>query len=244
MPGKVHVTFLCAVFLITAPASIAQTPQDPPAQNAVPPQSQAAATSNDRLFSLLPNFLTLENADKAPKLTPGEKFKTVARGAFDWGQFIWYGTLSGLSQLENSEPGFHQGAEGYGKRYAAAFADGTIENFMVGAALPSLFRQDPRFYQKSNGTVLHRVFYAASRIVITRSDSGSAQFNFSEILGGAMSAGISTYAYHPRSDRTVSNTASVWATQVGYDTMSIVFKEFWPDIRKKIYHKHQPAPIH
>jgi hypothetical protein len=227
------------ILLIPALASSAFAQQDQPVQNAAP-QSQAT-TSNDRLFDLIPNFLTLENADKVPPLTPAQKFKTVARGAFDWGQFVWYGILSGLSQAENSEPGFGQGAEGYGKRYGAYFADGTLENFMVGAALPSLFRQDPRFYQKSHGSFLHRLGYAASRIVITRGDSGSAQFNFSEIVGSAVASGISTYSYHPHSDRTIANTASVWGTQVGYDTMSLVFKEFWPDIRKKLPHKQQPA---
>ena len=113
---------------------------------------------------------------------------------------------------------------------------------MVGAALPSLFRQDPRFYQSSRGTFLRRLGYAASRIVITRGDSGATQFNYSEILGSALASGISTYSYHPHSDRTLANTASVWGSQVGYDTMAIVFKEFWPDIRKKIYHRKQAVP--
>jgi hypothetical protein len=53
--------------------------------------------SNDRLFRLLPNFMTLEDADKVSPLTSAQKSKTVARGAFDWGSL--YGTvLSGLSQ--------------------------------------------------------------------------------------------------------------------------------------------------
>jgi hypothetical protein len=40
------------------------------------------------------------------------------------------------------------------------------------------------------------------------------------------------------SDRTWKNTASVWGSQVGYDTITLVVKEFWPDIRRKI--KKQP----
>jgi len=242
--SRVIQSFGAFTLLIPALACPAFAQQNQPVQNApiqnAEPQSQPA-TSDDRLFKLLPNFMTLEDAGKVPPLTPGEKFKTVARGAFDWGQFVWYGLLSGISQAENSEPGFGQGAEGYGKRYGAYFADGTIENFMVGAIFPSMLRQDPRFYQSSHGRFLHRLGYAASRIVITRGDSGSSQFNFSEILGSAVASGISTYSYHPRSDRTVANTASVWGTQVGYDTMSLVFKEFWPDIRKKIPHKQRPT---
>ena len=76
-----------------------------------------------------------------------------------------------------------------------------------------------------------------SRIFVTRTDSGGEQFNYSEIVGSALSAGISTYSYHPRGDRNVSNAFSVWGTQVGYDTITIVVKEFWPDIRRKLQKK-------
>jgi hypothetical protein len=201
--------------------------------------SPRSGTSNDRLFYTLPNFLTLENAGHLPPLTTGQKFKVVARGSFDLVNYPWYGALAGVSQAENSERGFGQGAAGYAKRYGAAFADGTIENFMTGAVLPSLLREDPRFYQSGKGTFLHRTAYAISRIFVTRTDSGHKQFNFSEIFGSALSAGISTYSYHPRGDRNLPNAASVWGTQVGYDTITIVVREFWPDFRRKLSHKRQ-----
>jgi hypothetical protein len=200
----------------------------------------AEGTSKDRLFYALPNFLTLENSQNVPPLTTKEKFKVVAKGSFDPVQFVWYGFLAGISQAENSEPGFGQGAEGYGKRYGAYLADGTIENFLTGAILPSIFRQDPRYFQSGRGTFWNRTGYAISRIFITRADSGRNEFNVSEVFGSAIAAGISTYSYHPKSDRTLSNTASVWGSQVGYDMVTLVVKEFWPDIRRKI--KKQPKP--
>jgi hypothetical protein len=216
-----------------------------------------AGTSNDRLFLALPNFLTLENAGNVPPLTTGQKFKVVFRGSFDKIEFPWYGVLSGISQAENSEPGYGQGWEGYAKRYGSAFTDGTIENFMTSAILPSILRQDPRFFQSSEGRFAHRAGYAVSRIFVTRTDSGHTQFNYSEIVGSALAAAISTNTYHPRafitkrfdpttdtvvfvhnaSDRTLPNTLSVWGTQVGYDTITIVIKEFWPDIHRKMSHK-------
>lgn len=204
------------------------------------PDKPDEGTSKDRLFYALPNFLTLENAGQVPPLTVGQKFKVVTRGSFDYIQIPWYGLLAGLSQAENSEPGYGQGAEGYGKRFGAAFADGTIENYLTGAVLPSLLRQDPRFFQSSKGGFWHRTGYAVSRIFVTRTDSGHEQFNYSEIVGSAMSSAISTYSYHPRADRNLPNTASVWGTQVGIDTGTIVVKEFWPDIRRKMM-KHDKA---
>jgi hypothetical protein len=198
-------------------------------------------TSKDRLFYALPNFLTVQNGTKLPPLTVKQKFAVVFRGSFDYVQIPWYAFLAGLSQAENSEPGYGQGAEGYGKRYGSAAADGTIENFMVGAVFPSVLHQDPRFFQLGHGSFIHRALYAGSRTIITRSDSGHSQFNFSEVGGGAAAAFISTYSYHPSADRTVSNTMSVWGTQFGYDTLTLVIKEFWPDIRRKLSHKHDAA---
>ena len=226
------------------PPAQAQPPESSGPNSAQPPAAADASqndatkgTSNDRLFFALPNFLTLENSAHVPPLTAGQKFKVVARSSFDPVQFVWYGFLSGISQAENSEPGFGQGAEGYGKRYGAAFADGTIENFMTSAVLCSLFRQDPRFFQSGQGGFVHRSEYAVSRIFITRTDSGHQRFNFAEVLGSAMAASISTYSYHPKDDRTIANTASVWGSEIGYDTITIVVKEFWPDIRRKLHKK-------
>lgn len=195
---------------------------------------ETTGTSNDRLFFTLPNFLTVENASHVPPLSAGAKFKVVARSSFDYVEYPWYGFLAGVSQAENSEPGYGQGAAGYGKRLGAAFGDGAIENFWVGAVLPSAFHQDPRFYQLGRGGFRHRTLYAVSRIFVTRTDSGHETFNVSEIFGSAIAAGISTYSYHPRADRTLPNTASVWGSSVGYDTITLVVKEFWPDIRRKI----------
>jgi hypothetical protein len=204
---------------------------------------QPSATSKDRLFFTLPNFLTLENAGEVPPMTTRQKYGTAIRTAFDPVEFFWYGALSGLSQWENSEPGYGQGAAGYGKRYGAYFADGTIENVMTAAVLPSLLHEDPRYFQMGQGGFWRRTSYAMSRIVVTRTDHGHNTFNFSEVLGSAMSAAISTYSYHPRGDRNIPNTASVWGTQVGYDTLTLVVKEFWPDIRRRLHHsKTAPTP--
>ena len=225
-------------------------PQQPTDKTKGGQSANQSGTSKDRLFFALPNFLTLENAGHVPPLTARQKFGVVTRGSFDPVIFVWYGFLSGIAQAENSEPGFRQGWGGFGKRYATNFADGTIENYMTGAIFPSVLRQDPRYFQMGHGSFTHRTFYAMSRNIVTLGDNGKKQFNCSEVCGGMLSAAISTYSYHPKgryvttstpgvltyipSDRTLSNTAKVWATQYGYDTLTLVVKEFWPDIRRSL----------
>jgi len=234
------------------PAPAKDPIQDTKQQNA--DQTGQSGTSKDRLFFALPNFLTLENAGQVPPLSAKQKFAVVTRGSFDYVQLPWYLFLSAISQAEDSEPGYGQGWAGYGKRVGASFADGTIENFMTGAVFPVVLHQDPRYFQLGHGSFARRALYAASRNLITRTDSGKHQFNYSEVFGGALAASISTYSYHPKShvfstpnppyyrfvpsDRTLSNTAKVWGTQYGYDTLTLVVKEFWPDVRRAL--KHQP----
>lgn len=243
------------LFAIAAAAQQTSTPPpDQPASQNAQPADQAkdtqdskqpektdnpSGTSKDRLFFALPNFLTVENGANIPPLSTGQKFKVVARSAFDYVQIPWYAALAGISQAQNSEPGYGQGAEGYAKRFGSAAGDGIIENFMVQAIFPSILSQDPRFFQESEGGFWHRTGYAVTRIVVTRTDSGHHQFNFSEVLGSAAGAAISTYSYHPSADRTPSNVAKVWGTQMGYDTITLVIKEFWPDIRRKLTKKKQ-----
>jgi hypothetical protein len=217
-------------------------------------QGKVSGTSNSRLV-FLPNFLSVTD-EKLPPLTAGQKFKVVALGAFDPVQLPWWALLSGINQASNSEPAYGQGWAGYGKRYATTAADSTIENFMVGAIFPSILRQDPRFYVSTKGGFARRAGYAVSRIVITKGDSGHSQFNFSEVVGSATSAAISTYSYHPRStfvstptnphmfvgsDRTLANTADVWGSQLAYDTITIFIKEFWPDVARKMKKKKADA---
>jgi len=171
--------------------------------------NQQTVGSNDRLFYALPNFQTVETTEQLPPLTVGQKFKLQARSQFDYFEIPWYGILAGISQARNTSAGYGQGASGYAKRYASEWGDGTIENFMVGAVFASALRQDPRYYVLGKGSFWHRAGYAISCIVVTRSDSGQAEFNSSQIFGGAVAAGISTYSYHPRDDRNLRNVASV-----------------------------------
>lgn len=239
-----HIFFVGGTLLLTLSAGgpISGQDGDPVSRGISKTPSQPAGTSRDRLFFTLPNFLTVENARKTRPLTTREKFKVTAQSSFDYAEFLWYGALAGIGQARNSQADYGQGAEGYAKRYGAHFADGTIENFTTSALLPWLLHQDPRYFQKGTGGFWHRAGYALSRIVITRTDSGRKQVNYSELFGSGGAAAISTYTYYPQANRDFSNVASVWGTQVGYDALSLVVKEFWPDIRRKLRTSKKTTP--
>ena len=190
----------------------------------------------DRIFGVLPNYTTVNGAN-VPPISAKEKFKITAQGAFDPYEFGIVAILAAKSQAEDDDAAWGQGWKGYGKRYAAGFADQAIGNFMTGAIYPSLLRQDPRYFRLGHGGVWRRTGYAVSRVIITRGDSGSKQFDFSEFLGDASAAGIAL-TYHSRQDRTFSNAAGTFSTQIAVDAFGDVLKEFWPDVHQKLRRKH------
>jgi hypothetical protein len=102
-----------------------------------------------------------------------------------------------------------------------------------------MLHEDPRYYQMGQGTFTHRFSYGMSRLFVTRTDSGSKRFNYSESIGNAAAAAISN-VYHPADDRTAARNAKTLGFLILYDGLSNELKEFWPDIRRKVFHKTQP----
>jgi len=210
----------------------------PVSEPAAPVELQIAP-KNDRLFFVLPNYLMVENRDQFQPLPVRTKFTLSAKTMSDPVTASFLGMIALMGQARNSDPSYGQGFQGYSKRYATLYANTGIGTVMTASVLPTLLHQDPRYFQLGTGGKWNRVKYAVSRIFITRADSGELQFNYSEILGNGVAAGISN-AYVPQNQRTFGNTLGVWGTDILLNTFCNVAKEFWPDIRRKL---HKPKPL-
>ncbi|GGH02969.1 hypothetical protein [Silvibacterium dinghuense] len=214
-------------------------PQQGGATAAAAPQnsdSAAEGKQTKRILGIIPNFRSVSVDAKLPPMSVKDKFIGATEDSFDYSSFIFAGLLAGEAQLENSYPQFHQGAAGYARYYWHTFADQTDENYMVEFFFPVALHQDPRYYTLERGGFFKRIGYSFSRIAITRQDDGSSNFNYSEVVGAGAAAGISAL-YYPGADRTWTKVGQRWATSVGLDGMTFVFKEFWPDINDHIFHQ-------
>jgi len=188
---------------------------------------------DDRMFFVMPNFLTVDNESQVKPISWKEKFAITAKGAFDPYEFAVVGVVAGIRQAENAYPAFGQGMAGYGKRYGAAFADQVDGNIMVGAVFPSFLKTDPRYFRLGRSGFVYRFGYAISRILITRRDSGGRLFNIPEFAGNAAAIAISN-VYYPEADRGFSQSLNNWGVQMGVDAFGNELKEFWPDIHKRL----------
>ncbi len=189
---------------------------------------------NDRIFMVIPNYTTVEVPVKFAPLSVKEKFKLGAEDAFDPYAFPLAAILAGEAQARNDDASWGQGWKGYGKRYAAGFGDATIGSFMTTGVFPSILREDPRYFRVGKGGFRHRSGQAVKRLFVTRTDSNHSQFNFSEFGGNAAAAGISL-TYHSREERNLSTFTNNWGTQIAIDFVANQLKEFWPDMRRKVF---------
>lgn len=254
----------CSVFVLTGEAQStneALLPQSPDAifasnqdassiQGTQPAQSshsQGASAGDSslqggqqtkRILGLIPNFRAVSANTKLPPQSVKDKFVTASQDSFDYSSFVLPALLAGYSLGVDSVPEFHSGAAGYGRYFWHSFVDQTIENYAVEFIVPAVAHEDTRYYTLGSGGFKKRLEYSLERTVVTRTDSGRPTFNAGEVIGAGAAAGLSDL-YYPRSQRTFGNTAQKWGLNVGIDAGTFVFKEFWPDINRAIFHAKQ-----
>jgi hypothetical protein len=230
--------------------------QSPPSQTSPPPgtlpdkpsanrSSQAPEAENDkdhkdegkqtkRMFWLVPNFGAVDANSQLPPLSTREKFKLAAQDSVtDYSSYTWTAVLAGQAMALKSDPEFGNGAAGYGRYYWHNFVDGISGTFFTEAIVPALTHQDPRYYTMGKGGLLRRTRYAIICAFVTKTDSGGTAFNWSEVGGNALEAGLAN-AYYPAQERGASQTARNFGTQMESAVLNHIFQEFWPDIRTKI----------
>jgi hypothetical protein len=197
-------------------------------------EQQIKIEEKQRVLGIVPNFYVSYNPDAVP-LTRKQKFKLAWKTTIDPITFVLVGASAGVEQAQNHFSGYGQGAQGYGKRFGAGYAD-TVSGTFVGAAiLPSLLKQDPRYFYKGTGSKASRFLYAIANSVICKGDNGRWQTNYSNILGSIAAGGISNI-YYPAQDRdgaelTFVNAAiGLGTTAVGNLLQEFIIKKFTPNV--------------
>ncbi len=160
-------------------------------------QDQVKAQEKQRVLGVFPNFYVSYVPDAVP-LTPKLKFRLAWRTMVDPVTFALVGINAGVEQAQNDFSGYGQGAEGYAKRFGASYADNVTSTFIGGAILPTLLKQDPRYFYKGTGSTGSRILYAVASAVICKGDNQRWQPNYSAILGGLASGAISNLYYPPK----------------------------------------------
>jgi hypothetical protein len=189
-------------------------------------EEQMRVEEQQRVFGIVPNFYVSYIPDAAP-LTTKQKFKLGWKSTADPVVFGFSGVVAGIEQADNAFSGYGQGAQGYGKRLGATYANVVSGTFIGSVILPSVFRQDPRYFYKGTGSRKSRFFYALANAVICKGDNGRWQPNYSNMLGSLAAGGLSNL-YYPASNRSgVGLTFENALIGIGGTAFGAVFEEFF-----------------
>lgn len=234
----------------------APTPQDAPAHSDSSRQSQSAPNSSatgtapasghgalprpqpKRILGIMPNFRAVSAGVIPPLPTAREAFDIATENTFDYSSFLFVGVTSLMAEGTDTHPQLGHGPDGFGRYYWRGFLDKADGNYLVIFVLPTIFRQDERYYARGRGSIIKRGIYAASRVFITPNYQGRNTFNTSEVLGRGLAQGISV-SYYPSGDRTIASVSAKFAYALGRDALTNAFREYWPDIAAHIPHLHR-----
>ncbi len=191
-----------------------------------------------RILGVLPNYRTVQDTGNVEPITAKRKFWIASKDSFDYPIWLLAAGFAGYYQMLNSNPEFGQGLKGYAKRYATSFVDQSVGNLMTEGVMPCLLHEDPRYFRRGTGSVGYRLWYASTRVFVTHTDAGTVRFNYSEWVGNSVAVALSN-AYYTKS-RDVEDNLDKLGLQVATDSLSNVIKEFWPDVKRKMFHRPKP----
>jgi len=196
-PGETYI--VPPISLAVAPALTEVHVTDAPLSSVELADLQLRQQETQRVLGIFPNFYVTYEREAVP-LSTKQKFRLAWKTTVDPFTFVGTAALAGVEQATDAFSGYGQGAQGYFKRFGASYADVLTSTYIGGAILPSVLKQDPRYFYKGTGSTASRLLYAIGSPVICKGDNRRWQLNYSNVAGVFASAGIS-YLYYPESDR-------------------------------------------
>jgi len=188
-------------------------------------EEQMKDEEKQRVLGVIPNFYVSYDPDAAP-LDARQKFKLAWKITIDPVSVLIAGAFAGVQQAQNSFSGYGQGAQGYGKRFGASYADFVSGTFLGSAVFPAVLKQDPRYFYKGTGSRKSRVLYALANAVICKGDNRRWQPNYSSVLGSFAAGGVSNLYYPAQNRNGVGLTLENGAIGVGATAAANVLQEF------------------
>ena len=235
---------ILTVGVLRAPPELSAVQQNAFSRVSLRPDVIKSTFAHENMVKMAQNFVPGHPLPDAPSyvpLTSQQKFDRFWRGTYSADTVLGAVFDSLISQASGAYSQFGGGMEGYGKRYGATLLGAEAGAFFGRYFYPRLLHQDPRYFPSHENAISDRMAYAASRVLITRSDDGRNVFNTSLILSQLTQAALAN-AYLPYRNETVSGTLENAAASLGSVAQAYLLNEFWPDIKSFLSQPHPRLP--
>jgi hypothetical protein len=191
---------------------------------------------HQRILGLIPDFNTSYVLNAGP-LSSEQKFQLALKSSLDPFSFAAAGLEAGISTWRHEFPEYGHGVQGLKKRFATSYADSFNSALLGNALFPALLHQDPRYFRKGTGNLGSRFMYSLASTIRCKDDQGRWVPNYSNVFGNLAAGGIANL-YYPASDRGAGLTLQRVFLVTAEGSIGAVFAEFWPDIARRLFHKH------
>jgi hypothetical protein len=200
-------------------------PADPPSKSITfqaPPPLGKGVSAGDLDKYIQPGV-------QVPSLRRGDKLLLGFRDIVSPISVLGWVTSAGWEQLINGSPNYGTNSNAFAQRFGAAVVRDSSEGFFTDAIMSNVFNQDPRYYKMGKGHRLaHRLIYAATRPLITRTDSGRTTVNLAYLTGNLAGAAL-TQAYYPSVNHGPVQVLETFGGSLGGGAFSFCMAEFLDD---------------
>jgi hypothetical protein len=136
---------------------------------------------------------------------------------------------AGWSHLTNGSPNYGTDKGAFGQRLGAVALRNVSQDIFHDCLFAPVLHEDPRYYIMGRGNnFFKRAIYAATRTIITRTDSGHTTPNFSLLAGNAAGAAL-TVTYYPAQNTSFKEVAETFGGSLGGSALGYVVTEFIGD---------------
>jgi hypothetical protein len=176
-----------------------------------------------------PTQKKIDPGQTAPTLSAGDKALLGVKNALSPMSALGWLASAGWEQLINGSPNYGTDRGAFGERLGAAAIRGTSEDILSDSVMANLLHEDPRYYRMGPGhNIFCRGFYAATRPIITRTDSGNHTLNFAQMSGNLGGIAL-TNLYYPQSNRGAKQTMESFGTSFAGSAVGDLVSEFYAD---------------
>jgi hypothetical protein len=150
-----------------------------------------------------------------------------------------------LDQYNNFPKEWGQGWHGLWRRTASNVGYDTMRNTFLFTA-DSIAGQDPRYFRSGEGAFLSRTSHALGQTFVGHTDSKKAVLPWVR-LAATFGAAFMTNAWYPGRLAHARDALVRGASTLGSDAGNNFIYEFWPDVKKKLFHRKtqaaDPGPV-
>jgi hypothetical protein len=177
----------------------------------------------------------------APSVQASAQAETLRRFPDGAGSTLAVGADRGVTRESNLTSAARPAQPGFTVLYNAKPVQNEPNDFFGKYLYPSLLKRNLNYHPSASSSFMGRATYAASRVFVTRDESGKGRLNSSYFLGVLTSVAVHT-AYRPYWARSSGVPFNDLGSTIGNDAGMNLFHEFRPGIQQ-LMKSHAPKLV-